>query len=81
MGRRECKAGRPWLGIGLGDKQAKRKHWTPLKLVTKGGSSLAPAWCPPQCSGAVVPLVPGATSSEPGHRGGLERKGWVGLTC
>lgn len=47
MGRRERKAGRPWLGIGLGDKQAKRKHWTPLKLVAIGGGSLAPSMVSP----------------------------------
>lgn len=64
----------------IGGQASKAKHWTPLKLVTKGGS-LAPAWCPAQVLGAVGPLVPEATSSEPGHRKGLKRKGWVGLTC
>lgn len=79
-GRRGSKAGRPRLGTGLGGQASKAKHWTPLKPVTEGGS-LAPAWCPVPVSRVVVPWVPRATSSKPGHLRDLKRKGRKGFTC
>lgn len=62
-----------------GGQASKAKHWTPLKLVTERQPGLG--MVPAPAFGVVVPLVPGATFSEPGHRRGLKRKGLAGLTC